>query len=314
MKWLKTQVIPVLPINPSSLLDVIGVDIAGLQHDLCSPSLAPHTCPSRLRELREGIQRLDVQLQRLLVNIPPLWYPRRMQSRKDINPSIETYHGACDIYPSVQIVNIWNTWRIYRLILEQAKFRLTNYLAVSLNEASSTQNDLNTGDVTGEVHELVDSTCFSIPFYLGNCTCPGILANMENPHNKFPSDHDLTPNDEAFLNYKMSDHFVSRLDHSRHVNLHGPLHIVSILSQLIGLLVRERNLNEVCSLQQEQKSWIAGQFIRSLYLMNMMPVCSTKTTKHLDNQYCFQEAIDTVSWAGTLADKFRRDLWTITIL
>ncbi|KAJ0122643.1 hypothetical protein J7T55_003158 [Diaporthe amygdali] len=287
LKWLKTHVMPVLPMNPSSLLDVIGVDIAGLQHDFCSPSLAPHTRPPRLRELRERVQRLDVRLQRWIKSIPPLWYPRRMQSRNGIDPSIETYHGACDIYPSMQIVNIWNTWRIYRLILEQAKSRLITLLDFSWNELSSTQNDINPGDVTRQVQELVDSICFSIPFYLGSCTRSGILANMENPHNKFPSYHDLSPSDEAFLEYTMSDHYVSRFDHSRHVNLHGPLHIVSILSQLIGLLVRERNSNEVYSLQQDQERWIAGHtalkepLTQSQCSMNgiMTPVGACDTTQ-----------------------------------
>lgn len=314
LRWLETQVMPVLSMNQSSILDVIGVDIAGLQHDFWGPSLAPHSSPSRLRDLQERVQRLEVQLQKWLESIPPLWHPRRIQTRKDIDPSIETYHGACDIYPSIQIVNIWNTWRIYRLILKQANCRLTRLLDLSWNEASSTQNVANPCDMTREVQELVDSICFSIPFYLGNCTLPGILANMENPHNKFPSYHDLSPSDETFLKYKMSDHFVSRLDHSRHVNLHGPLHIISILSQLIGLFDRERNLNGIYLLQQKQEHWIAGQFIRSLYLMNMMTGCSAKITKDLDNQCHFNEAVNTVSWAGTLADKFRKDLWTITVL
>ncbi|KAH8761144.1 hypothetical protein F5883DRAFT_679014 [Diaporthe sp. PMI_573] len=269
LKWLKTQVIPVLPMNPSSLLDIIGVDIAGLQHDFCNPSLALHARPSRLQELRERVQRLDAELQKWLESMPPLWYPRRMQSRKDIDPSIETYHGACDIYPSIQIVNIWNTWRIYRLIIERAKSRLTKPLTPSWNDPSNTRVDIHSGDVTREVQQLVDSTCYSIPFYLGNCTRPGILANMANPHNKFPSYHDLSPSDEAFLNYKISDEYVSRIDHSGHVNLHGPLHIISILSQLIGLFARGRNSNEAYSLRQDQEHWIAAQFIRSLYLMNM---------------------------------------------
>lgn len=36
LEWLKNQVMPVLPTNPSSTLDIIGVDIAALQHDLYS--------------------------------------------------------------------------------------------------------------------------------------------------------------------------------------------------------------------------------------------------------------------------------------
>lgn len=311
LNWLKTQVIPVLPMNPSSLLDIIGVSLAGIQHEFCDPSLTLCAPTSRLRELRERVQSLDTELQKWPANIPPLWYRRRMQSKKEIDPSIETYHGACEIYPSIQIANIWNTWRIYRLILEQAKFRLTKLHTLSWNESSSAENDRTPGHVTREIQELVDSICYSIPFYLGSCTRPGILPNMENPQNKFPSYHDLSPSDEAWLNYKMSDQYVSRFDHSCHATLHGPLHTIGILSQLISLFARE---HDSCFLREEQGDWITGQFIRSLYLMNMTPGCCSKNTEHLCHKDCCRGANDTVSRAGTLADKFKKELWTMTIL
>lgn len=311
LKWVKTQVIPVLPINPSSLLDIIGVSIASIQHDFCSSSLRLCAHPSRLQDLWQRVQRLDVQLQNWLESIPALWYPRRMQSGKDIDPSIETYYGACDIYPSIQIANIWNTWRIYQVILEQSKSRLTQFPTPSGNEVSSTQNEMKSGDTTREVQKLVDYICYSIPFYLGNCTRPGILLNMENPRNKFPSYHDLSPNDEAFVNYRMSGQYVSRFDHSCHVNLHGPLHIISILSQLIGIFVRGRNSNKASSLREDQEHRIAGQLFRSLHLMDMTPGRSPEEADGLD--YC-QEGIDRVSLAEVLADKFKKELWTITVL
>lgn len=131
LKWVKTQVIPVSPMNPSSLLDMIGVSIASIQHDFCDPSLMLCADPSRLQDLSERVQRRENQLQNWLEGVPALWIRRRLQRGKDIDPSIETYHDACDTYPSIQIVNIWNTWRIYRLILEQAKSRLRKVLTLS---------------------------------------------------------------------------------------------------------------------------------------------------------------------------------------
>lgn len=314
LNWIKTQVISVLPINPSSLLDIIGVSIASLQHDFCNPALTLYARPSRLKDLRERVQRLDIQLLNWLDGIPVLWNPRKMQSGKDIDPSIQTYHGACNVYPSIQIVNIWNTWRVYRLILEQAKCRLRRIPTVSWNGASSAQNDMNPGDATLEVQELVDSVCYSIPFYLGNCTRPGILLNMESRRNKFPSYYDLSPSDEAFLNYKLSNEYVSRFDHSCYVNLHGPLHVISILSQLIGIFDKERNSDGAYSLREDQENWIAGQLIRSLYLMNMMPSRSSESYKGSEHEYYCPEAIDRLSLAGALADKVKKELWTITVL
>lgn len=136
---------------------------------------------------------------------------------------------------------------------------------------------------------------------------------MQNPENKFPSYHDLSPCDEAFLSYKLSDEYVSRFDHSCHVNLHGPLHVISILSQLIGIFDQKRNSGEAFSLREDQEHWMVGQLIRSLYLMNMTPGCSSKKTKSPQHEYYDSKTIDRVSLAGTLADKFEKELWTITI-
>lgn len=173
---------------------------------------------------------------------------------------------------------------------------------------------MNPGDATLEVQELVDSVCYSIPFYLGDCTRPGILLNIESHGNKFPSYHDLPPSDEAFLNYKSSNEYVSRFDHSCHVNLHGPLHVISILSQLIGIFDKERNSDGAYSLREDQENWVAEQLIRSLYLMNMTPGCSSERTKGSEHEYYCPEATDRLSLVGALADKIEKELWTITVL
>lgn len=319
LKWLKTQVIPVLPVTPSSLLDIIGVSIAGLQYDLCDPSLTLCASPSKLQQLRERVQRLDMQFQKWLEDMPLLWYPHRMQSGKDVDRTVKTYHGACDIYPSIQIANIWNTWRIYRLILEEAKLQLGGYPPSCWSVNSSKETDLSTRNEnqnrTGHrVQELVDSICYSIPFYLGSCTRPGILSNMENPDIRFPSYHDLHTSNEAFLSYKASDQYVSKLDHYRHVNLHGPLHTVTILSHLTSLFTRRVGSRKTLNMREEQKHWITEQFMRSLCLLNIMPNRSSEITKQLEHNHYGQQGIDAALWAGALADKCKKELWTITIL
>lgn len=314
LNWLRTQVIPVLPTNPSSLLDIIGVDIAAIQRDLCDPSFSLSIRPSTLQGLWERVQTQEVRLKRWLEGIPPLWYRKRLRSRSDIDPSIETYHGACDIYPSIQIANIWNTWHTYQLILGLAKSRLLNLRAPNLNEGLCTQRETEPGSVASEVQGIVDSICYSIPFYLGNCRQPGVLRNLENPHTKFPSYHDLSASDEDFLNYKMSDQYVSRFDHACHVSLHGPVHVISILSQLVSLFARKYSPNDAYLIRQDQEKWIAEQFLRSLYLMKMTSGCSWDTAKDFDHAVGVHEAIDTSSTARTLAARCKRDLWTITVL
>lgn len=319
LAWIKTKVIPIVPINPSSLLDVIGISIVKLQ--VMSYELHPvdqQGSTPIIEELCTQIRTVEAQLQVWLEGIPEYWHPKRVQSGNDIDPSIQTYYGACDIYPSIQIANIWNTWRTYRIILEQIKFRLAIYSNSNRIQNVTTNNDhisaANQVQLTGKAQALVDSICYSVPFYLGNCTSPDILSNIENPPVCFPSYHDLHPNDEAFLRYKFSHDYVSRFDHSRHVLLHGPLHITSIISHLISLFDRPYGFSVTRPLQQEKRHWIAQQFLRSLYLIRLISDVPTSEPTHIDGKFQSRPTTDHILQAQLLASQMRSSLWTMNIV
>lgn len=242
LDWLQREVIPALPSNPSSLLDVIGISISKLQSARTEYlSSRGDTALAALKELRAIICNLDAQLRAWLDAVPDFWHPRRIQSEDSIPLSVVTYDGSCDIYPSVQIANIWNTWRTYRLIVEHIKMELTQEPLIVFHGEEFTLPPHNTGaQHIREIQDLIEPMCRSIPFYLGNCSQPMSFTNIDNPQLVFPSYHDLSSTDEAFVNYKHSDHYATKIDHYRHVALHGPLHALSILSNLIGLLSEER--------------------------------------------------------------------------
>lgn len=321
IEWLETQVIPKLHINPSSLLDLIGISVANLQH-------AYHKSVSRGKgilfsdegELSDNIRTVDAQLQQWLDIVPPHWYPTRVESGKDIDSSINTYQGACDIYPNVQIANIWNAWRTYRLILGQIKLRSAkDLLAIVQAQQGTTLDDAHINDITGqarhtcEAQELVDAICYSIPFYLGNCTEHASLSAMENPQLMFPSYHDLQPFDEAYLQYLVSDNYVSKVDHARHTVMHGPLHVLSILTYLVGLIAGERSLMAPSTLRQEQEHWISEQFHRALLIRGL----DSPRSSHPEGQNgCVQsqQAIVSLSKANASATTVKQWLWTLNIL
>ncbi|EMT66652.1 Transcriptional regulatory protein moc3 [Fusarium odoratissimum] len=304
LEWIETEVAPILPSNPSSALDMIGVSIADLQHTFHDMSPAT-VLSSPDTKLRQHICNLDTQLRTWLKRIPDSWYPRRMKSGIDFDPSVPSYRGACDIYPSIQVANIWNAWRIYCLILEDIKDQLTNISDYAMFWTSNERR----------VQELVDSMCLSIPFYLGNCNYPTDILSTGSSDIIYPSHHDLPVDDEGYMRFKASDQYVSKLDHSRHVTLHGQVHAISVLSYVINISMNSLR-NRPSFLREEQKEWIASQFIRSIYSMRPIFGGVSERRAHqgtVDLDHSLQ-AVDTVSIAKTFAIKVQKELWTISIL
>ncbi|KAJ3547840.1 hypothetical protein NM208_g1309 [Fusarium decemcellulare] len=314
--WLKSQALAIEPVNPSCLLDHIGIAVADLQHTFHeSWATKKDVDSSGLSDLLDQIRTVDGQLRMWLEVVPQHWYPKRMQSGRDIDLSIETYKGSCDVYPSIQIANIWNGWRIYCLILQQIKLRLASDVpSPSPKQTSNLHHISQSVRITHEVQELVDSICHSIAFYLGNCTSPPTLSDMENPKFIFPSYHDLDPTDEDFLRYRVGDHYVSRVDHSRHVLLQGHLHCMSLLSQFLGLFPEQDTLVAAQTLRQGQMQWIADQFMRSLYLLRQIPHRSLNDIGHHHKESQSQKLATKVSQAEAMASTMREGLWTVNIL
>ena len=312
LDWLQAEVIPALPNNASSLLDVIGMSVSRLQ------SLLTETLSSQrdialaaLQELPVVICNVDTQLQAWLDGVPEFWRPRTIQRGMSIPSFIPTYNGFCDIYPSVQIANIWNTWRIYCLIVESVKLELTHgSQAVSEEEDLAFLSDVIRARHAREIQDLVASICRSIPFYLGNCFQPVSFSDIDNPQLLFPSYHDLPPTDEGLVIYKKSGHYASKIDHQRHVALHGPLHALSLLSNLNGLL--SEDLWSILALDK-QKQWINKQFHRSLHLMRFGSYIYSTDTEDSNLLEPLNHAYD-MSPPAPLAQTISQALWTVSIL
>jgi hypothetical protein len=214
-------------------------------------------------------------------------------------------------------------WRIYRIVLVQIKLQLAAGIrkfawdqAHAMQEDKHMENIMDSAMHTRENQELVDSICHSVPFYLGNRRVPAVFSDMENSDLVFPGYHDLQPTDDAFLRYLVSDCYVSRADHSRHVILHGALHITSILAYLIGLFAETRSLQVTQTLGQEQRKWISKQFLRSLYLLRMIPEGSLLNTNTGHHDRIFETQHDDLkaSEVEAMASTMRERLWTVSII
>ncbi|KAL4727985.1 hypothetical protein ACLX1H_004692 [Fusarium chlamydosporum] len=224
INWFQRTVVPALPNSPSYILDIIGVSVSKLQATVSeSASCSEDIALSALQELPFSICDIEVQLQRWLSTVPKTWHPRTL-TRDHVHPSIENYDGSVDVYPSIQIANIWNVWRMYRLTVEQAKVTLFSN-AVTEDRDKCAQN-------LKERQKLIGAICRSLPFYLGSCSRPVSFNDITDQQPFFPSYHDLAPTDESFITYKKSHHYASRTDHNRHHVIHGPLAALNVISNL----------------------------------------------------------------------------------
>lgn len=303
IEWLQTRVMGALPANPASVLDLVGVDVAKLQHGLhrlLMKGMEQET--SGLGGLSDMAANAAVHLRAWLEVLPTSWHPRRLHRGIDFNSSIDAYEDASDVYPSIQIANIWNQWYIYSLIVAIVQSQLAK------NEASTLQQMEN-------IKKLVYCICCSVPYYVGNPTRPVSYSDIEDGSQIiFPSFHDLQPTDEAYPEYLVSDHYASRVDHDRHVMLQGPLHIMSVLSHVIGMLADGPRSRGAIMLEQGQEEWLQRQLMRSLYLTRIVSLDQSKSGGSPVHGSVCERGGDGKPRATALASWIRQNLWTMNVL
>ncbi|RBR09323.1 uncharacterized protein FIESC28_09931 [Fusarium coffeatum] len=302
LDWVQSKIIPALPANPSYSLDIIGVSISRLQtiHNL-SASPKVEISLAALQELPSIICEVEAQLHAWLHTVPEIWHRQTIQAKDTMTPGIDTYDGSVVIYPSIQITNIWNMWRIYRLIVEEVKRNLFNNLVTESVNPQVKRSQ--------ETQDLIKSICRSIPFYLGNLSKPVSFTDINDQKLHFPCFHDLLPTSETFIAYKKSNHYVSRIDHNRHNVIHGPIASLSVLSSLIRLF--EEHSPPLLSAEDElqrQKRWIYGQFRRSLHLMRFIPA------DHDETGETYWQSGNGEMMNTQLADDIRQALCTVNLL
>ncbi|KAE8131068.1 hypothetical protein BDV38DRAFT_289051 [Aspergillus pseudotamarii] len=263
-----------VPENPSSALDAIGASVAELQasytqfvtHGCFKTSL---TCV--LEEWIADAKRVDAELLAWAENVPNYWRPVRLISGQDIDSSIPTYQSSCDVYPSCQIASIWNLCRFQRLLL--AKITLGSLNVFSDLGRFGFAHGQSFGDPTDFVNceqrlqEVVDSVCYSIPFYLGNRTRRSSLADFTDPMVLLPSHHSLE--DRTRLDRDRLAAGISRDDHRRHVIAQGPWRAMHPLSRLSTLFSEDHGEMIARLLRPGQREWICNQFLRVATLLHL---------------------------------------------
>ena len=250
-----------LPPTPSSTLDALGASVAGLQFSYMESS-AHRKFPLSLEDVTTWwlrISELDKRLKTWADTMPPSCRPIRLHQGKDFNASIPAYQAVCDVYPSCQIAAMWNLWRCYRLIVLKMRIYLLrshrSWFAQSLFEES----EFDFTRCSEEAQEIVDSICYSVPFYLGSRAAPCTVRDFSDPNIHFPSIHCLPAGDARL---QSQDHLISKNQHKYHALVQGLWHLLGPLSRLLVILSEDHLCLITGALRTGQREWIAEQFLR----------------------------------------------------
>ncbi|KAE8371160.1 hypothetical protein BDV26DRAFT_276674 [Aspergillus bertholletiae] len=276
--WIGGKHLMAAPDNPSSVLDVIGVSVAEFQADyirLVNHGGVRFLSRRVLEEWRTEAKRIDKQLLDWARNVPDHWQPRKLITGQDIDESIPTYRSVCEVYPSCQIANIWNLWRFQRLLLVKITVdclqKIIDLFHVELtkDQASGVVDDIFECQET--LQKLVDSVCYSVPFFLGNRTRRSTITDFTDSEILIPSYYSPAPEDKRSLNTTGHDAGRSGDDHRRPAIAQGPWHVMSPLSHLLTLFSEDNGQLLASFLRPGHQEWIREQFQRVTTLLHLSP-------------------------------------------
>jgi len=298
--------------NPSTCLENIGISLASIQY---SASRIERRCntdnglPSSNEEYYVKICQEVRDLHEELVVWPQCnhesWHPRRWKPSSLAEPPVIMYADKCEMYPSIQIATMWvsvaltldhllsmliclgvkNTWRSYYLKV----FRIKAHLHMSQFADSH------------QVQHLIDSICYSIPFYLGNRTRNNIFSLAGGL--SYPAYYNQHPDYlHAYIN-PQPDACMSIKDDVRYRKTFGLWHALAILCELVTFLSSSYD-REYLILRDGQEDWIHGQLLRTVHLLNLKTTLSTtKTHSNSGIDPKVQRAEDAQRYARIFRDK-----------
>ncbi|KAK1255074.1 hypothetical protein MKX08_009069 [Trichoderma sp. CBMAI-0020] len=247
-------------LNPSSLLDIIGIDVANIQHEFFNARLSSSSMEDKLSDLFVKAAIVDTRLKTWAGGVPVHWQPEPFDHMPPCNPPIISYSQTFDVYRSVQIASIWNIWRIYRIITLKTMLE-----CLELSTGSLELSDNTRPFIQESTQEMVDSICRSVPFFLGNRTNRATLHDFADSDIFLPSHHHLRAVNE--LDHRNDNEFWSQDDHFQNVISQGPWHMLIPLSQLMGIFSQNHGSSFAQLLEVERHKWIREQIMRARTIM-----------------------------------------------
>jgi len=284
-----------IPRTQSSDLDAMGINVAETQrifaqtwrhHSRCTTSSCPHL--GILAEVCMQAMAAEKDLITWASSVPAPWTPFRFDLEHLIpqktNPPIPTYSGACDIYPSIQISSLWNSWRVCRLTVQTILLACveTLELARAVEPVPFPTPGLESNSIRIDIQKTVDSICASVPFHIGNRASRCSLEDFTDTSLAIPAYHFLLPEQErggggggggvgggSLPEHMHNARIMPRDEHTRHAIAQGPWHIINPLSRILSLCLGPAGASLAFTMREGQLAWIQTQILRCVTILGL---------------------------------------------
>lgn len=257
--------------QPDSQIDALGIRVADIQVKADNMlRTQPENCPASLvlDTLLSDIQVLDRCLTLWHDRVSNAWGPFCWSQDEIVFPPIQTFKGACHVYTSIRAARLINIWRSYRLTLSLLSLQLIcRYRGQELFNAnkSHTVEDI----LVKRIRWLVDGFCASVPFFLGNRTKIGTVADFDDSAWRFPTCHDMTELHDTKGRPAEMKGLESTSHHKSRAIAQGVWLIMGNLTQLVAFFLSTASLNSRLPLRDGQLAWICQQYLRNLSLLSL---------------------------------------------
>jgi hypothetical protein len=259
-----------IPRTPAMKLNWIGISVANIQysfegllksHPHCSSEQCSHKTDIAI--IYNAILEFQKDASEWIENVPRHWLPQKWTpSAKMPNAHIPMYRDKCEIYPSIQVASIFNTYRGFQLII----YKILSIMQTHgwLEPHMGPQNPSET------IQSVVDSICCSIPFYLGNRDDVHYITDLTDAKSPYvyPAYHNMQDPPIA------KEHILSEHIHLKHATAYGAWHSMYPLSMLLGLFGDHAGYDCNCltlSIRSGQLAWLGTQLLRMLKLYALGP-------------------------------------------
>lgn len=239
-----------VPFSLSSQLDLSAIRLAEIQEAFFDRRLGHEVTNEALLNMLAEV--LDT-LQDWADSVPKPWHPFRFRAAQQPEPPVEMYLDTCEVYATIEAASIWNTWRIYNLI------------ALDMRRQIHARVDGRTPDqgAAGDnVQVLMDSICFSIPFYLGNRSKPSAMETSASSSITFPNFHNLHLFGVDSSPQSKPDDLMTAEDMQSNATTQGAWQLASVLRLLVFTLSKPASQVMRDSLRPGQLQWLEQQVIR----------------------------------------------------
>ncbi|OAG10002.1 uncharacterized protein CC84DRAFT_459194 [Paraphaeosphaeria sporulosa] len=252
-----------MPRTPVMKLNWIGISVANIQHSFqgllkSHPQCSSERCSHRVDIAMIYAAILDFQKasSEWLNNLPEHWLPQTWTPSPEMPKThIPMYRETCEVYPSVQVASVFNTYRGFQLII--------NKILSIMQTHGWLEPHMGPQGVSETIQSVVDSMCYSIPFYLGDRDGTLYITDLTNPRTDI-----IYP---AYYNMKdppiAKEHILTEEVHRKHATAYGAWHSMYPLSLLLGLFGNHAGYDCDClqrAIRPGQLIWIGSQLFRTM--------------------------------------------------